>query len=350
MAARPLRFAVLGLGIGMHHCRAITAAKGAHLALVCDHDSKRLKEAQTQFDMEGIEDWKALRTRDDIDVVCICTETATHGFFARSLAKAGKHILIEKPADITPARIRQTARAVEKANVACGLCFQLRFDPCNAALKKFLDKGKLGKIYSVHAALPWHRPNSYYEGSHGTWKGTWDIDGGGSLINQGVHTVDLMQWLIGPVDTVAGFHGAFGHAIEAEDQSVAALRFRNGALGTLFTATCAQPNGAQTLTVFGENGSFTKRGRGLERFDAGTKRERETMMKAYGESSKQDAAGADPMRVGSDGHQRVIEDFVRAVRTGRPPSISIDDTIHAVEIVNAVYRSGNTGRYITLGA
>lgn len=345
---RPMRIAVLGLGIGMHHCRAIMNAKGVELAAVCDTDAARRKEAQAEYGVEALRDWKHLLPRDDIDAVAVCTESGTHADFAVPIARTGKHLIIEKPADISRTRIGKITRAVEKAGVACAVCFQLRLDPCNAALKRFIESGKLGKIYSVHAALPWYRPGSYYAGKHGTWKGTWDIDGGGSLMNQGVHTVDLIQWMAGPVEQVSGFHGAYAHRIEAEDQTVAAIRFQSGAIGTLFTATCAQPDGAQTITVFGENGSFTKQGRGLARFDAGTKRDQRTMMDQFGDSSTQDAASADPMRVGSDGHLRIYEDFARAVRKGAAPAIPLSDAGHAVDIVNAIYKSGRTGKTITV--
>lgn len=346
--AKELNVAVLGLGMGMHHCTAIVNARGARLYAVCDHDEARLNAAVADFGCKSYAQWPALLKDDAVDVICIATESGTHTEFALQAARAGKHLLIEKPLDVTPARIRRMEAGIKKAGVTAGCVFQLRVDPCNAALKKAIDKGTLGRILSVHGSLPWFRADEYYAGAHGSWKGTWKLDGGGSLMNQGIHTLDLLQWFGGPVESVCGYHGVFNHDIEAEDQAVAILKFANGALGTLFTSTCCVPENSQRLQVFGTRGSFSKHAGILEFFEAGTARQREKMLADFGGGAEVDTAGKDPLALASEGHRILIEDLVKAIREGREPMIPVSRGKHAVEIANAIYRSGNTGREVKI--
>ncbi len=343
---KDLNFAVLGLGIGMTHCQAVVDAKGARLAAVCDHDKARLHDAVTKFGCEGYSTYADLLKNKDIDAVCIATESGLHATHGIQAARAGKHLLVEKPVDVTPARIRQLREAVKRAGVKCGCVFQSRTEPVNLRLKKAIDSGKLGRLIGVHAQQPWFREQSYYEGPHGAWKGTWKLDGGGSLMNQGIHTVDLVQWLAGPVESVCGFIGVFSHAIEAEDQTVAILRFESGALGTLVTTTCAIPDQSQRILVYGEKGSFTKTVY-LESFEAGTPKERRQMMAWYGEK-KTSSLGRDPLSVGTAGHVRHVEDLVKAIRRDTQPGITIDDATHAVEIAYAIFRSARTRKIVKI--
>jgi predicted dehydrogenase len=342
---KKLNFAVLGLGMGMHHCKAVVEAKGAELAAACDHDEKRLKEAVKEFGCEGYAKYSDLLKNPDIDAVCIATESGLHAKHGIQAARAGKHLLVEKPVDITPARIKKLKDVVEATGVKCGCVFQSRTDPLNLRLRKAIDKNKLGKLIGVHAQLPWYRAQSYYEGPHGSWKGTWKLDGGGSLMNQGIHTVDLIQWLAGPVESVCGFTGVFAHTIEAEDQTVAVLKFENGALGTLVTTTCTIPDQSQRILMYGEKGSFAKT-QTLEYFEAGGKKERQQMMDWYGKKKKASKIGSDPMAVGSAGHTKHIEDLVKAVRRNGEPGITIDGATHAVEIACAIFKSAKTGKVV----
>ena len=343
---KDLNFAVLGLGMGMNHCQAVVDAKGARLAAVCDHDEARLHAAVRKFGCEGYTKYAALLKNRDIDAVCIATESGLHAAHAIQAARAGKHLLVEKPVDITPARIRQLREDITRAGVQCGCVFQTRTEPLNFRLKKAIDSGKLGKLIGIHAQLPWFRAQSYYEGPHGAWKGTWKLDGGGSLMNQGIHTVDLVQWLAGPVESVCGFIGVFGHKIEAEDQTVAILRFESGALGTIVTTTCAIPDQSQRILVYGEKGSFTKTAY-LESFEAGTPKERRQMMEWYGHK-KTSKLGRDPLAVGAAGHIRHIEDLVKAIRRNTRPGITIEDATHAVEIACAIFKSARTGKIVKI--
>jgi len=344
--ARPLNFAVLGLGMGMHHCRAVMSAKGANLVAVCDHDPKRLSAGAKEFGVKQYAKWSGLLKDREIDAVCIVTESGTHTTFGTQAARAGKHIIMEKPVDVSLARIKKLQAEVNKAGVKCGCVYQYRMDPCNVAIRKAIQAGKMGRIIGVHARLPWLRLDEYYQGPHGRWKGTWKLDGGGSLSNQGIHTVDLIQWLAGPVHSVCGFFGVFNHKIEAEDQAVAAMKFENGALGTLLTTTCAIPDQPLNVYLYGTKGSYSRKGDKLEFYEMGSPKERERMMKLYGGQQEHDSAGVDPLAVSADGHTLIVEDLVMAVRNDRDPAITIESATRSVEIVQAIYRSGRTGRVV----
>jgi predicted dehydrogenase len=346
--AKALNFAVVGLGMGGHHCMAVRAAKGANLAAVCDMDPKRLESRMKEFDVKGYADYADVLKDPTIDAVCIVTESGKHTDMGIQAARAGKHLIVEKPVDITPARIRKLKDVVDKTGVKAGCIFQSRMDNCNVLIKKAIDAGKMGSVIGAHACLPWFRANSYYEGDHGPWRGTWAMDGGGALMNQGIHTVDLLQFLAGRVSSVCGFYGVFSHKIEAEDQTVAILKFENGALGTLFSTTCCVPESDQMVFIYGEKGSFRKRGGMLEAYNMGSKKEQGRMMELFGGKPKSDAAASDPMAVSADGHTLIIEDLVKAVRQNREPVITIERATHAVEIACAIYKSARTGREVRI--
>jgi len=347
--SKELGVAVLGLGMGMHHCEAITRAKGVTLAAVCDHDEERLRAAVTKYDVKGHLKFKDLLKDSSIDAVCVCTESGTHAKFGVRVAEAGKHLVMEKPVEIRTDRIDALQEAVKQARVKCACVLQSRLDPLNAAIKEAIDAGHMGNTIGAHACLPWYRADDYYSGPHGSWKGTWKLDGGGSLMNQGIHTVDLLQWFAGPVKSVFGFHGVFNHKIEAEDQAVAVLRFKSGALGTLYTTTCSSPEGSQRFHLYGTKGSFIKSGEKLELYEMGPQKTRENMLKMHGGPvQRADAAAKDPMALETLGHTRTIEDLANAIREKRDPIVTIDGARHSVEIVLGVYKACRTGKEVVL--
>ncbi|MBI4560144.1 MAG: Gfo/Idh/MocA family oxidoreductase [Candidatus Hydrogenedentes bacterium] len=344
--ARDLNFGVVGLGMGVHHCKAIVNAKGAALAAVCDIDEERLKSTVEKFGCKGYHRYSDLLKDKEIDCVAVVVESGRHADFGIAAAKAGKHLIMEKPVDITPARIKKLQGVVKKSGIKAGCIFQYRMDPCNILLKKAITQKKIGRLIGLHAALPWFRADSYYAGEHGTWRGTWKLDGGGSLMNQGIHTVDLMQWLGGPVRSVCGFFGVFNHKIQAEDQTVAILKFENGALGTLMTTTCCIPGKDQRVYAYGTKGSFSRYGGELESYEAGSEDERKKMLGWFGARKTGEQTSSDPMAVAADGHQLIIEDLVKAVRGNREPVIPIESAKHAVEIACAIFKSGRMGREV----
>lgn len=349
--AAEIGFAVVGLGMGKHHCKAIHSAPNARLVAVCDVDEERLRPTVEQYDCAGYTKLADLLANDEVDVVNIATPSGSHTEVGLQVVAAGKHMIVEKPADITTARIDELIAAVDAAGIKAAGIFQSRLDPLNMEIRDAIQGGKLGKLIGVHGHLPWYRKQSYYDGPHGNWKGTWGMDGGGSLMNQGVHTVDLLQWMSGRVTSVMGMFGVFNHDIEAEDQSVALLRFESGALGTLYTTTCAYPGHDQRITIYGSEGSFVKREGALESWklladEDGA--EESSMLERFGAKGGKGSGAADPMAVSFDGHTQIIIDMVAAVQQDREPMISLHSARHAVEIINAVFESGRTGQAVDI--
>ncbi len=350
--AKELGFGVVGLGMGKHHCRSVTEAQGAKLVAVCDVDEDRLEPVAEQYGCKAYASYEEMLQDDEVQIVNICVESGKHAALGIQAADAGKHMIVEKPADITPERVDQLIGAVKDAGVKAGCIFQARLDPLNRRIKEAIDSGKLGELIGVHGHLPWYRAQSYYQGAHGSWKGTWDLDGGGSLMNQGVHTVDLIQWLAGGVASVMGMFGVFGHDIEAEDQTVALFKFKNGAIGTVYTTTCCYPGLSQLVTIYGAKGSIMKDASKLItwKIQGENEAEEEEMLGLYGSrEDKQKNISADPMAVSSDGHTTIIADLVEAINEDRDPMIGLESARHAVEIINAVFESGRTGREVEVG-
>jgi UDP-N-acetyl-2-amino-2-deoxyglucuronate dehydrogenase len=349
--AREIGFGVVGLGMGKHHCKAVATAPGARLVAVCDLDAGRLGPVGEEYSCRTYSDLDAMLADDEIDVINIATPSGSHAELGIRAAAAGKHLIVEKPADIKAERIDSLIAAGKQHGVRIGGIFQSRLDKLNLQIRQSIQDGRFGKIIGVHGHLPWYRKQSYYEGDHGSWKGTWDMDGGGSLMNQGVHTVDLLQWLVGPVESVMGMFGIFGHDIEAEDQSVGLLRFANGAIGTLYTTTCCYPGYRQRVTIYGSEGSVVKDEGALQDWkvqgDEGGAEEKQLLAR-YG-ANKEASGAADPLAVSFDGHTQIILDMIGAIHEGRDPVIGLDSARHAVEIINAVYESGRTGREVKIG-
>ena len=225
---REIGFGVVGLGMGAHHAQAVHNAQGARLVAVCDMDEKRLGRVASQYGVKAYRRYEDLLADPEVEVVNICTPSGTHADMGVRAAEAGKHILVEKPPDVTVEKVDRLTEAVRRAGVKAGVTFQSRTFPLNRCIKAAVEEGRLGRLIGVNAWLPWWRAQSYYEGPYGSWKGTWALDGGGSLMNQGVHTVDLLQWIAGPVRSVMGRYGAFAHDIETEDTTVAVLNFSCG--------------------------------------------------------------------------------------------------------------------------
>jgi UDP-N-acetyl-2-amino-2-deoxyglucuronate dehydrogenase len=344
-------FAVVGLGMGKHHCRAISSSPGARLVAVCDLDTKRLEPTAAEFGCKGYEKFEDLLADPEVQVVNMATPSGLHSEMGIMAVEAGKHLIVEKPADIVPDRIDSLIEAGRRCKVKIGGIFQSRLDPLNIRIREAITSGRLGSLVGVHGHLPWYRKQSYYEGEHGSWKGTWNMDGGGSLMNQGVHTVDLLQWLVGPVESVMGMFGVFGHDIEAEDQTVGLLRFKCGAIGTLFTTTCCYPGYDQQVTIYGSQGSIVKQEgllRGWKIQDDPEGAEEQELLDYYG-GKKAGSGSADPMAVSFDGHTQIVGDMVKALAEDRAPMVNLDSARHAVEIITAIYESGRSGREIKVG-
>ncbi len=354
MGSDVLGFGVVGLGMGKHHCKAASSAKGCKLAAFCDIDEERLNGVAEQYpDAKAYTSYAEMLADPEVGAVSIATPSGMHADMAMEAIAAGKHLLVEKPVDIDVAKIKKMIQAAKDAGIKAAGVFQSRTDTLNKRIKATIDEGRMGRLIGVHALLPWFRKDTYYQGPHGSWKGTWAMDGGGSLMNQGVHTIDLMQWLGGRVKSVFAAYGTFTHDIEAEDKTVAVIKFANGALGTVMTTTCAYGGDSRVLVVHGDKGTVQSAGelRSWNFMDDEGGEEEKQLMALYGPKDKKPegpTTATDPMAVGSAGHQFHMEDLVEAIRDDREPYVSVESAMHAVEIVNAIYESGRTNAEVTI--
>jgi len=354
MSDRPIRFAVVGLGMGVQHCRDLVDAQGCELVAVCDRSPERLEENRREFGVKGVESYEELLRDPDVDVVNVCTPSGTHAELSIQALRAGKHVVCEKPPDVTVEAVDRMIAAQRESGNQLMVVFQSRFEPLYQHLREALQAGRLGRLAGVHGSVNWWRSPEYYD-SPGKWKGTWKLDGGGSLANQGVHTLDILQWLAGPVVEVYGKFGVFAHDIESEDKTVAVLTFANGALGTLTTTTAAYPGLDRTLLFHGSKGSVVVEDDCLTRWRVqgespeAEKEEERQLLDRFGAKERRDTSVAsDPFAFATRGHLVHFEAMAEAVRNDTTPPNSIETTRHTIELLNAVYESGRTGKPVRL--
>jgi predicted dehydrogenase len=336
--------------IAHFHARAIADLKGARLRGVytrqAEHGRSVVEAYGKPADVHM--DLGELLARPDVDAVCICTPSGAHLAPAEQAARAGKHVVVEKPLEITLKRCDALIAACRRNRVALCTIFPSRFSDANIELKRALDAGRFGRLTLGDATVKWWRPQSYYDG--GGWRGTWELDGGGALMNQAIHNVDLLQSLMGPVREAAAFTGLLAHErIEVEDTAAAALRFANGALGTLTATTSVYPGLLKTIAIHGTGGSAVVEQDSVVywEFDKPAPQDRRVRSKLTAASGSTGGA-SDPKAISHVGHARQLADFVRAVREGRPPAVDGEEGRKAVEIILAVYQSQATGKVVKL--
>ena len=341
----PIRFALVGAGnIAKIYVSAFAQIPNAAVTVVCNRTAATGRPLAEQCGATWVADYQQAVARDDVDAVVVATPSGTHADIAVAAARAGKHLLVEKPLDITLTRVDAIIRAAEAAGVVLACVFPLRFTAGAAKAKAAMDAGRLGRLALADVAVKWYRPQTYYDTS---WRGRWVSDGGGALMNQAIHNIDLVQWLAGPVVSVVGRTTTLAHAMETEDTASAVLTYANGALGVIQGATSCWPGDPARVELHGDQGTIVlEEGRIVVWKLADAAPEEEAAMLAL------EAAGgsgaADPMAIGSEKHRRQVVDFIEAIRSGRPPAIQGAEARRAVEIVRAVYRSAETGTAVAL--
>ena len=344
-------FGIIGCGvIAPFHARAIGDLPNARLVAVADVLTDRARSVAAKFGVEHVETDELL-ARPDVDVVCVCVPSGAHAEMGVRVAAAGKHVVVEKPIEITLEAADRLIDACRNHGVTLGVISQRRWDAGVRALKDLVDAGRLGRLVLGDAVVKWYRTQQYYDG--GDWRGTWDLDGGGALMNQGVHYVDLLQWVMGPVESVfARCRTAAHERIEVEDIAVAVLSFASGAVGVLECTTAVYPGLSERLEVTGTGGTVI--------VEAGELKVRELKDEKgetdpYGGKLRPSAAGpatvsaaANPGDISHLGHREQLRDLLRAIDSGGRPAISGEEARRPLEIILAVYESARTGRDVTL--
>ncbi|MBA4067773.1 MAG: oxidoreductase [Isosphaera sp.] len=348
----PFGFAIVGCGmIARFHARAIAEIPGARVAALVsrspDSAAKLLAETNTP-PCPVFTDLAAALKAPGVDAVIITTPSGAHLEPALQAAAAGKHVVVEKPLEITGPRCQQVIDACAAARVQLCTIFPSRFADANVALKAAVDAGKFGRLTLGEAANKWWRSQAYYD--DGGWKGTQALDGGGALMNQAIHNVDLLLWMMGPAASVCGLTATLAHErIEVEDTAVAAIRFRSGALGVLQATTSVHPGYPKQIAIHGDKGSAVIEQEDVLRWDFDPPTPDDAAVKQRF-AAKVGASGgaADPKAISHEGHRRQLADFVDAVRTGRPPKVDGREGRKAVDLICAVYESNRTGRVVEL--
>jgi predicted dehydrogenase len=348
-ARREYRFGIVGLGMIAHfHAKAIQAMRGARLVAVASRSQAKAKEFGAQYGVEGLGSYRALIARDDIDIVTICTPSGAHLEPVILAAEHGKHIVCEKPLEVTLPRLDRMIEACRRHRVRLGGIFPSRTSEVYQRIKHAVDAGRLGRITLGSAYVKWWRSQAYYDSA--AWRGTWKLDGGGCLMNQGIHTIDLLQWFMGPAAEVRAFTDRRAHVrIEVEDVAVAAIRFKSGALGVIEGATSAWPGHAKRIELCGDQGGVATREDDLATWTfARPAKGDAALLRRLGARDTGKGGAADPKAISFVGHQRQFEDFVAALRVGRAPMVDGKEGRKAVELILAIYRSARTGRSVRL--
>ncbi|HEV8254155.1 MAG TPA: Gfo/Idh/MocA family oxidoreductase [Vicinamibacteria bacterium] len=333
-----LGFAIVGTGnVSRYHAEGIAQAPGARLVAVCRADPARAAEAAKQFGVPCEVSYDALLARADVDAVCLCTPSGQHAAQTVAAAKAGKHVLVEKPMALSLADADAMIAACRTAGVALGVTFQRRTEPSYRALRDAAAAGELGRLVLGTTAVPYFRDDRYYQSA--AWRGTWAQDGGGALMNQGIHLVDLLVWLMGDVEQVSARSDTLLHSVEVEDAIAVALRFASGALGTIVATTAAAPGFPHRLEIYGTLGSVQLEGDAVVRWEGGGARPAEAAA-----GSVAAGAGASATGISAAGHVRIVGDFAGAIREGRPPMVPGEEGRRSLAVVLAAYESARTGR------
>ncbi len=341
-------FGIVGVGmIADYHAHAIACVTGARLTGIATRNADNARafaaKHQVPFVTSSIDE---LVARPDIDVICVTTPSGAHLEPALAAVRAGKHVVVEKPIEITTERADVLLRAADEAKVVVLPIFQSRYGEGAITVKAALDAGRFGRIVVASAHIRWQRSAEYYAGG---WKGTSKLDGGGALINQGIHAIDLLQWFVGLPSEVAGFKTRCVHTgIEGEDTLTAALKFPSGALGTIEASTACWPGWDRRLEICGELGSVRLEGDYISKWDFRAAQPGDEAIRSAQNAGVFGSGASKPEAMNFEGHRRQIQDLVDALRQGRPVAIDGYEARKALALVRAVYTAAERGVVVKL--
>ena len=346
-------FGIVGAGvIGAVHAEAIGMVPGARLVAVTDLLPERAKELAGRFGCAAEPDLDALLARPDLDVVSVCVPSGLHAKVGTQAVAAGKHLVIEKPIDVTLEAADRLIGAARAAGVILTVISQHRFDTGLDELRRLLDSGALGTLVLGESSTKWYRTQSYYDSA--AWRGTWALDGG-SLMNQGIHYVDLLRWCMGPVTEVTAICATQAHRVEVEDTALAIVRFASGALGSIVSSTAVYPGFSQRLEITGTEGTVVVEDGRIVRRALRSGPPGPGGPGGPGGGAGQVAApaadaAAHPGGIDPASHAAQIADLLRAIDQGRQPSVTAESARDTLEIVCAVYESARDGRTVVIPA
>lgn len=328
-------FGIVGLGMGRDRANKAADTPGAKLVAVCDIAEDRGAKAAEELGVEWLRDYEEMLKREDIDAIGVFTPSGWHCDFAIQALQAGKHAFTTKPMDLEVAKCDAAIREAEQRGLVLAVDFDSRYRPDNHRLRAAIEQGALGEIIMGDLRMKWFRSQTYYDsGSPAGWRSRLETERG-SMANQGVHYVDLLQWWLGPVRSITGSYGTFGHNIESEDAAAGIVQFESGAYGVIVTTTCSFPNIGTTLEISGKRGTIAWHNQGLTMFKAVT---------GEGDAGEWDAPEAADLSLEDfpapedlPGH--IIADMVGAITEGKPVQVDGHEGRKSVAIFEGVYES-----------
>jgi UDP-N-acetyl-2-amino-2-deoxyglucuronate dehydrogenase len=335
-------YGIIGCGtISKWHAEAAAATGKYNLVAVTDVRKEAAQKFAEQFHCVAEESTEALLSREDIEIVSICTPSGFHAIDAIKAAKAGKHVIVEKPMAITHEQINDILKACAENNVKMQVISQMRFKENVLKTKQAIESGKLGKLVLGDVSMKYFRSQEYYD--TGGWRGTWKLDGGGALMNQGIHGIDTLQFLMGPIKSVYALAKTLARKIEVEDTAVAVVEYENGAIGTITGATSVYPGIPRRFEINGTEGSIVLTEDTITLWEIKGEPKVEIEEKKRGMNSS-----SDPTAFGIEGHVLQFEDMADALINNREPKVNQYEGKKPVEIILAIYESEKTGKKVYL--
>ena len=340
---------IVGAGmISNFHAKAIADAPAGHLVGCYDRNHERATEFAAQNGGRAFASMEEMLAAPETQAISICTPSGAHQEPAIEAAKAGKHVMIEKPLEVTVERCDQVIKACNEAGVKLAVTLQSRFHESAQLIKQAVDGGRFGKITMGDAYVKWYRTQEYYDS--GAWRGTWALDGGGALMNQAIHSVDLLLWLMGDATHVHAMTDTMTHErIEVEDIAVATVKFASGALGVIEATTTAFPGALKRIEIAGSQGSAILEEEDITQWQfASETDEDESIRQRMAGKTETGGGAADPSAIGHHGHTEVFNDFLDSIVAGREPKINGLEGRRSVELICAIYESAKTGKTVQL--
>jgi len=342
-------FGIIGCGmISDFHSAAIADIKNGKLVAVSSRKAENSQRLVDRYSIQAYSDYNEMLNRDDIDIVCVCTPSGVHMEPAVAAAEAGKHVIIEKPLEITLERCDAIIESCEKANVRLCAIFNSRFSDASQLVKDTVSSGRLGQLTLGDAYVKWYRSQDYYDS--GDWRGTMELDGGGALMNQSIHAIDFLQYVMGPVESIQAFTDTLAHKrIDVEDVAVAALRFKNGALGVVEGTTAVYPGSLKKFEFSGTKGTIVLEEEDIITWEFEEEEPEDAEIKKQFTEKKSGGGGAsDPRAINHDNHRRQMINLIQSIENNIPHLVDGREGRKAVEIILAIYQSSKAGKTVHL--
>lgn len=341
-------FGIIGTGmIANFHARAIAEIRGAKLIGCYNANYPKAEAFAEKFPCMAYERLEEMFADPRIQVVTICTPSGAHLKGAIAAAEAGKHVITEKPLEVTLKRCDAVIEACKKAGVTLATIFPSRFHTSAQMLKKAVEANRFGRLTLGGAYVKWFRTQAYYDS--GAWRGTWKLDGGGALMNQAIHSVDLLLWLMGDVAEVTALTGLLAHErVEIEDAAVAAIRFKSGALGLIEATTAAYPGQLKRIEISGTEGTAILEEESIKVWTFAKEKKGDSEVLAKLAENKTGGGAADPAAIGHAAHAALFRDTLDAIKKGRLPLADGREGRRSVELILAIYQSAETGKTVRL--